>query len=342
MYSHRGGPEALTSGQLWSNLVWSILVVFTVLAVTVSSLVWMPLPNWAFCIVIAHCGLACIPLVKDSLANFRIIQKEIQERTVQDSMNKAGSFTQTISSVTSNSTRGMFCFTRRMRVTKATQSFCWLAMAVEVSLFLVYPFASLSMAGNVPLAMLFFFAVGVSAVRHYVDLVALVEETGLRNSFLPMHNPIAWTDLTVLRSLIRRAKYSRTSSLLFQFVFAGCSMIVFLGFVGASSDSVESTSTKSLTVVNGFIWSPTHGAGTYAACERPTKHRFGQNTTLADFVFLSILAYKTDVAALQLQYWFQNTQVVEDSQTVRQFRLDDGFDQSPVFFRLFRFHWKMG
>jgi hypothetical protein len=186
------------------------------------------------------------------------------------------------------------------------------------------------------MAVLFIIVAGISAIRHYADVVTVTEETCLKNSL----ENTSRSNMATQHSLIQRANYEKSIRLPFQIFFASCGII---GLIVISAGSFEAPPLKPLTLVDGFIWNPTDEGGTYTSCELPTKHRFGKNSTLADFVLLSLLPYQTDAAVtLQVEDWFQDTEVTEDALTIQHFRHAHGFDKSPVYFRLFRFPLENG
>jgi lipase ATG15 len=118
----------------------------------------------------------------------------------------------------------------------------------------------------------------------------------------------------------------------------GFGLVIVALFLGALGDSTDSQFDERLTLLNDFYYPPRPTDIRYPTCTLGTPNSvFEDNSTLADFAFLSGLPYKTDAVVQQeLADWFQRGEAVEDEDTVTEFRNRTETTESPVFFRLFR------
>lgn len=347
-----GGPGALTKGQIRSSLVCSIVGILVFFLLIMSVLVWMNFPALLIFIVMILCILASIPLLKDLrrlvYVTRKIFDTRREKKRTQPEADKTDPVRAMASFVAKNSSRrqsemfdesneGMFLVAQQARITKATERLCWIAFAFEMLFFYLYPMLALFLVQNFQLAILFIVVAGVSWIRHYINLVAVVEETGQLSLISGATAKTRWAKQSRLNDLIETISYNKTRQL-WQYILTGCGLFGLILFIGASQDSFESTSTGGLTFVNGYAWTPLAEDVRYGTCDLSKSTTFGVNATIADFAFLAGLPYKTnEVAASQLEAWFQETNVTDDIATVQEFREQSGTQNSPVFFRLFRF-----
>jgi hypothetical protein len=72
----------------------------------------------------------------------------------------------------------VYLVTERYRISSPTEKFAWIMFGIEVGLFFVWPFVSLFLADNWPLALLFGLVAGVTGMRYYINAAIVLEETG--------------------------------------------------------------------------------------------------------------------------------------------------------------------
>lgn len=352
-----GGPGALTEGQMRSSVACSFLGIFVFFLLFLSVLIWLQFPAFVVVIAMIICALFAVPLLKDLRRLVYVTGKVFAARKEQEKLDIApensnqGPVVPTLTAFHSSRraseilnipNEGMFLVAQESRVTKATERLCWIAFVLEMLIFVLYPLIVLCLVRNFQLVFLFVVVVGVTAIRHYINLVAVVEESGELSLISGTNAKSRWAKQSRLNDLIESISYNK-ARLLWQYIFAGCGLLGLLIFIGASQDTFESTSSGALTFVNGYAWTPLDEDVRYGTCNFSKSSTFGINATLADFAFLTSLPYKTDsVAATQLHEWFQDTHVTEDYVTVSNFRTEYGYENSPVFFRLFRFALENG
>lgn len=356
-----GGPGALTKGQMRSSLVCSVLGMIAFFLLILSFLVWMRLSAARVVVVMILCLVLSIPLWKDLRRLVKVTRRVFVARDKEKKQERQSRLPQTItreehlipdarrlqsrreSESRGETNEGMFLVSQEERITKASDLLCWLALGFEILFFFVYPAIVLLMVQNFQMACLFAVVAGVSGTRYYINLLTIVEETGQMSLVGGGDNArIRWSKQSRLNDLIVAISYNKTRQI-WQVILAGCGLLWLVLFLGASQESFESTFEGSLTFVDGFSWTPPPEDVRYPTCDLSKSTAFGANATLADYAFLTTLPYKTDeLAETQLAGWFEGVNVVEDRETLREFRIRNKFQNLPVFFRLYRFRLENG
>jgi hypothetical protein len=117
-------------------------------------------------------------------------------------------------------------------------------------------------------------------------------------------------------------------------------------FFGALGDpTYDSESNTTLTYLPDFFYPPQLQDVQYPSCAFSNTLLPGLNhSSLADFAFLSSLAYRSDaVVGDELEGWFgPNENVTDQSLFVHAYRTTTGTKGIPVFFRLFRYKMAEG
>jgi hypothetical protein len=72
----------------------------------------------------------------------------------------------------------VYLVTERYRISSPTPTFAWIMFGLEVSLFFLWPFVSLFLVANYPLAILFGLVAGITGMRYYINVAIVLEETG--------------------------------------------------------------------------------------------------------------------------------------------------------------------
>lgn len=351
------GPGALTKEQIRSSLVCSILGISVFFLLILSMLVWLEFGAALITVVMVIFGLLSLPLWKDLRRLVKVTtrifaardeqKRQQQLPTTQDEsllyatpdprLPQSRRLSRRESELSDEPNEGMFLVAQQERVTKASEMLCWIAFGLEILLFFIYPLVVLIILQNYQLVVLFVIVAGVSAVRYYISLVTIVEETGQLSLVSGATAKIRWGKQSRLNELIEAISYNKTRQI-WQLVLAGCGLFWLVLSLGASGQSTDSTFEGSLTFVNGYSWAPQPEDVRYPTCDLSKSSTFGVNATLADFAFLTTLSYKTDaLATSQLTGWFQGVDVVEDRETVLEYRKQNNVDSSPAFFRLYRF-----
>lgn len=364
------GPGALTQHQMTSSLVCKGLGTTLVYALILAVLVWMHFPTVLILGLLVVCLLLMIPLYKDTrrmihmmkaivkVRNSKEIIQKTALRTVEDGADP-GEDDEDLRAVTDPTSphlqtrrasemaveepnQGIYLVSQQERITQASDILCWTMLAVEVVLYYLIPSVALFRIGNIPLACLYVIFATISGMRRYINLLAVVEETGHLNHVTGANFQIRWHKQSRLNDLIQ-AISSNKARRLWQWIFLGVGGIWVALFIMAAPQTVDSTRTDKLTFVQGYSWQPLPDDVRYSTCELSKEAIFGYNTSLADYALLAQLSYKTDeIAKEELDGWFQNVNVTEDLETVNTFRSQKEYQVNPVFFRLFRFHLDNG
>ncbi|KAG7373187.1 lipase class 3 [Nitzschia inconspicua] len=195
-----------------------------------------------------------------------------------------------------------------MRVTEASDSVCWFMMFLEVVLFYVWPVVVLFILETSLIAIMYIVAVGISGVRHYFNIVAVIEETGTMRLIPGKSRSQTW---------LKQARLTKETN-------------------------GDTENTETLTFLPEWYYPPQLGNTQYPSCVfgKPPSPAL-ENFTLADMTFLSSLSYRSSsVVSSQLDGWFSPSgqNVTDEADFVDEWKLQEGGQVSKtVVFRLFRF-----
>jgi hypothetical protein len=360
-----GGPGSLTGHQMKSSLVCSIIGVIMIYFLILAALVWMHAPTLMIAATATVCILISFPLYRDTRRMVRMMQGIFKARSgkkakkhntetkrKQDTNDAPGKIWRP-QFVRPNSRRDSEIFSRdeaneavvlvsqQERLTTASNQLCWSSLGVEIFFFFFFPTVVLFQVGNLHLAFLYIVVAGISGIRRYVNILAVVEETGDLGRVSADTPKNRWHKQSRLNVLIKAISYNK-SRIFWQWIFLGVGSIWVLLSIAASRTSPESFRTDTFTFVEDFAWKPVADDVRYESCEFTKSSTFGMNATLADYAFLTQLPYKTNnIAEIELAGWFRGVNVTEDLETVIDFQKKMGH-KVPVVFRLFRFRQHNG
>lgn len=240
---------------------------------------------------------------------------------------------------------GLYVVTHEMRVTEAAAPFCWFMMALEVGLFYVWPLVVLYSLNTKAVATVYLLAVGISGLRHYFNIVSVIEETGTMNLSPGTSRSDRWTKQSRLTDVVDRISTDKSKSLWVFFLAILTVLFLFLYFGALGGPTYDSNNNATLTYLPDYFYPPQLQDVQYPTCAFGKTGSPGlENRSLADFAFLSSLAYRSDsVVNQELEGWFgSNENVTDESQFVTAYRTETGTTGIPVFFRLFRFETAEG
>jgi hypothetical protein len=348
------GPGALTKNQIYSSFICSAIGTMLLLLLMTSCLVWLELPK-TFIIIIV---LASILYAWNSLKSERRLAKIAKQALKQEtegngndpensevvlnegehSLERMPSRRASDSDETPNG--GVYLVSLEERVTEAKEHLCWIMLGLELAVFFVYPIITLFALRNWITGLLFIIITAFENVRHYINLICVIEETGNMNRIDGVDAKDRWVNQSRLSHLIVSIT-SDKSRIVWHSLMTFLGVIYLALFFGALGDTADPTFDQELTFLDDFYYPAQPMDIRYSTCSlggTTTGNMFGENATLADFAFLSALPYLPDeIATKELVSWFRGIEVVEDKDTVDEYRNRTDSTSSLVFFRLFRF-----
>jgi hypothetical protein len=233
---------------------------------------------------------------------------------------------------------GIFLVVRYRRVTEATERLCWIMTALEISVLFVYPAVTLFILGNWPVGLLFIFAASITGIRYYINAICVIEEAGTMDIIGGANVHERWKNKARLSDIVGSITNDTSHSVWIAIltVFALIWVGIFLTGIG---DSNESQFDKGFTYLPNFSHPPKTTDMRYPTCTLNNAIKeFDENATMLDYAFLTILHYKPrELFQSDLDNWFTDVEVVNDEETVSEFRTRTGSDQYAVVFNLFRF-----
>lgn len=339
------GPGALTQSQLRSSLICSLIGTGLIILIVVSFLVWFQLSG-AF---VAFAFFVSLFMAWGALSNTRHLFKVGKDLGgVTANLKDAASDDQAEEAPTEedrdlpqesdeNPSEAVYLVSEYMRETEMTDAFGWFMFRVEVAIFYVYPLVTLFMI-NWNMAVLFFICVTTSGIRHYVNAAVVIEETGNIELVGGETPEEIWENKSRLSEIVGSVTAGKSRRVFLTVLGAGGFgfLAIFLGAVGSS---VENTNTETFTYLQNFYYPPQADDMRYPTCTLSNMNGgFGSNSTLADYAFLSSVAYLLEENTQPaLDEWFGIGKAKDESDYVRDFREENDPDNLAVFFKMVSF-----
>jgi hypothetical protein len=372
------GPGALTRSQLRSSLVCSLVGTALIIVVLVAFLVWFQIPGAFVAFVFIISLLASWNSLLNTRNLFKIGQDIIDikmgrikgrddepedeekaeadetqeeegppgpEESWQDNPDGKEKFalpprnhSQYLwDKVGAQPSEAVYLVSEYTRITEATDVFCWLMFPLEILVFYVYPLTTLSDI-NSSLAVLFVICGTVSAIRHYLNVTSLIEETGNINLVGGRTDKQKWENKSRLNNIVGHVTAAKTRRLWVS-ILGCCGFGILAVFLGAVGSSTANTNTKTFTYLPNFYYPPSSDDMRYPTCTLSNMHGgFAENSTLADFAFLSSIAYQVNPQSA-LNSWFNpaGIEAIDEAEYVKNFRTQADANDVAVFFKLFSF-----
>jgi hypothetical protein len=191
------GPGAVTQDQIKSSMACSLMGSALVFMIIFSIFYFLDLSGAALGFLMTMAVLLAIPNFRSTWRLYKTVQvfKHTQLKRTQESIKKTGSDTNAMHRDKSlqsmrpserdalpfdypTESECIYLVTERFRISSPTVKFAWIMFGIEVGLFFVWPFVSLFMVGNYPLALLFGLVAGITGMRYYINAAIVLEETG--------------------------------------------------------------------------------------------------------------------------------------------------------------------
>jgi hypothetical protein len=242
------------------------------------------------------------------------------------------------------------------RVTRPTRRFCFLMFFLEVSLFFVYPLASLFSVGNYPLGVMFAVFVGVSFLRYYVNAAVVLEETGRMDLVDGSNEAELWKNQSRLNEIVGNITRGKSLGVWMSvlgslgFIFLG----LMLGAVGSNTEVPAVEAPKQFLYNYEYIQAdslryPTcrlsNDLGTSPLTSMAGMLRHGPLESfrltvnslillrdfLLDYAFLAGLAYRSpNITQSDLDGWFGG-EAADQEATVQEYRRSKNTSSAVVF-----------
>lgn len=225
------------------------------------------------------------------------------------------------------------------RINKATESFCWVMVGVELLVFYFYPMITLGLI-NGNMCGLFFLCATVAGIRHYINIGVIIEELGNMELVGGETSEEKWENKCRLNTIVDGITEGKSRKVWTSVLGAGGFgfLAIFLGAVGSST---ENTDAATFTYLPNFSYPGLSNDMRYPTCTLSNMNGgFGANTTLLDYAFVASIAYVIEnETQSELDSWFgpSGTEAIFDQEYVDAFRKENDPDELPVFFKMFRF-----
>jgi hypothetical protein len=191
------GPGAVTQDQIKSSMACSFMGSALVFLILFSVLFFLKPGGFAMVFLMTAAVLLAIPNFRSTWRLYKTVQvfNHTQLKRSQESIKLTGSDLRAVhrdKSIASlraserdnlpfdypSESECVYLVTERYRISSPTEKFAWIMFGVEVACFFLWPFVSLFMVGNYPLALLFGLVAGITGMRYYINAAIVLEETG--------------------------------------------------------------------------------------------------------------------------------------------------------------------
>jgi hypothetical protein len=121
---------------------------------------------------------------------------------------------------------GLYILGKNMRVTEASEWLCWFMMFWEVTLFFVWPVVTLFLLRTSIIATVYMISVFISGLRHYFNIVAVIEETGTMNLTSDTSRTSNWQQQSRLSDIVDKISTDKSKKIWLNLL--GCFGVIFL------------------------------------------------------------------------------------------------------------------
>jgi hypothetical protein len=174
------GPGAITKSQMRSSVICSIIGTGLIFFFFFSVLLYLGLGIVFTMFLVAVAVIIALPTLKSTYRLYKLGVGLIRLKILTGFIARVEDREEVIESSENGDTpsEAVYVVEENYRVSRPTIFFCWIMFLLEVVIFFVYPFFSLFLVGNYPLALLFIIVAGISGVRFYINASIALEETG--------------------------------------------------------------------------------------------------------------------------------------------------------------------
>jgi hypothetical protein len=329
------GESAITREQASSSFYCFILGTVLTLFAVVSLLVWFDAGVFPGTMIMLLYILAVFNTVRNSV---RI--KAAYKKILTDEGDSDRRINRQIRSTP------IFQVEDTFRITEPTTSLCWIVFGIDLLFFFIVPTIALFTAKNNRVGIVFILMGFVCIIRKVFNAPACLQELGSLEG-IEVNNDgtdgfSEWREKHRLGKIISEVSVGRRSNfwvgVFLVFVLAFCG--IFISAVAQGSDAGSSKEMK-FADQDEFLYNGSD-ALSYASCSlgHNIKSPHGTDNSLADFAFLSAIAYLDDNAATQANdEWFGDDVVDTLSDNVYEFKTNyqNKHGTSAVSYKLFDF-----
>jgi hypothetical protein len=355
------GPGSLTQSQIRSSLVCSLIGTVLIVLLVVSFLVWFRIGGafvafvFFICLFFAWNALSqarnIFKVAKD-LENIRLnkkkkegkdVESEVEDFEAEEALQPdrqnypTGESKRVWEKAGTSPSEAVYLVSEYNRLNEITELFCWVMFALEIGFLFIFPLFTLLFI-NWNIGVMFLIVAPISGIRWYVNAAVVIEETGNMDLVGGATEEERWENKSRLNEIVGSITVGKSRKVWVSILGAGGFgfMAIFLGAVGSST---ESTSTETFTYLPNFYYPPMSDDMRYPTCTLSNMNGgFGANSTLADFAFLSSIAYSPEERTQPaLDNWFGDTIAIDEQDYVDAFREREDPEKSAVFFKLFSF-----
>mmetsp|Transcript_27647 Transcript_27647/g.55452 ORF Transcript_27647/g.55452 Transcript_27647/m.55452 type:complete len:952 (-) Transcript_27647:656-3511(-) len=333
-----GGSSALSSEQMKFSVLCTVTSVILASLLFIGVLVWMEMGLVIYLLVAVIALLCCVfPMFRNSREMLKLYD-ELKENNDDEEDNERGGKT-------------MMNVWERVIISEPKPWLCYAFVAFEVVFFFIWPFISMLVLKNYPIAGVFFVLGFFDFLWRYFDASSVLAKYGTISDAAELFNE-EYDGVThahryrfsqIVGGIIRN-KGRLVWTWIFVFVF----LVVWFMLSASQSSSATITAEQRgprppILLLNDFYY-PGVNTLAYPTCKLTKGFEFpvvdGQSaknvsSDLGDYAFLSAMAYEREsINQYTLQEWFGGG-VIDEVDYVKKWREESGTQSSPVYFKLF-------
>jgi len=323
------GENSVSRSQAISSLVCLITGKSIIFFTIISFLVWLKV-NWYIILIVV---LLLIFSVKNRLITAYSLWKIFKKKMV-------------VSDACSLKEEIIHEVREEYKVTQPCKALCWGHLILEVNLLFIIPTIALFITQNYVLSVAFVLMASITFVRKHMDPTicfrALGTTDGIEKNNTSIYTDEEWREKHRLSKIVREISHGDRNNfwvrLFFFFILFFCSLAMTAITFEKGDDVNQQLRTLDL---DEFIYKG-NSQFSYPSCSlnKGIETLDSDETNLADFIFLSTLAYQDrSMTQNSLNDWFGNNTAIDMDETVEAFRkeYEDKHQKSAVSYKLIDF-----
>ena len=257
------GPSALTLTQIKNSVVCTILGIILMTLLLIGFLVWMEVGIVSYVVVAVISLICCVwPLCRNSQEIIQMYES-VQQEDVNDSF-----VTQDDSEI------NLFHVWETERLTQPKERYCYVRIVIELVIFFLWPFISMLVKRNYPVAIIFFVLGGFTFLWRYFDASAVLSEIGSLTNVAETYfadDPPSHLMKYRLSEVIGRINNVRARRVWY-WIFVVSFLAILLLFFGAQQDSEQVNPTDRgsrppILLLDDFYYPPQNDSLAYPTCK---------------------------------------------------------------------------
>eukprot|EP00977_Amphora_coffeiformis_P011779 scaffold2872_cov193-Amphora_coffeaeformis.AAC.2 len=327
------GPGAVTRAQMRSTAVCAMIGALLISLLALSALVYMAAGTAGTVMFLIVFGFVGVPRIRavyrvwKATSKFAAVRKEMKStnsnaielgsdvslRSLNWSKRNA------VESISQQESEGVQIGKEIYRVSRPTNTFAYFLFGLKMAIFLVWPFISLLVSGNIPLAIIFLFLSFITTTRHLFDAALALEETGQLDVLKGASEREVWSKQSRLNTIIEKVTRGKSRKV-WRHVLALLCFIFLAIFAATVAVGTDVSFDEPMEYLPDWKYEQPSDS-VYPTCDMQVYFEDSPLTSLTDFAFLAFAPYRsTGAFQEQLDNWFVGMGVTDQVLKVDSYR----------------------